>query len=272
MTTTTLCRCWRLTRTDGKTFAFTDHDTALSFDDTEFHPTEALTARALEQSTGLSVDNTEAMGALSDAGLTEEDILAGRFDGAEVEIFEVDWSSPGIFRLLFTGELGEIERAGGAFKAELRGLTERLNVPHGQLYQRLCRAALGDMDCRVNIGAQAYAFDTTVIAVDGPALTVPALGAPDGWFEHGTFSVMDRSADGLIRRIRGDTLMLDQRRIVLTEAVGAGLAPGDPVRLIAGCDKRDATCAGKFDNIVNFRGCPHLPSEDWLFAYPRSSA
>ncbi|QFU08267.1 hypothetical protein PARPLA_02865 [Rhodobacteraceae bacterium THAF1] len=272
MTTTTLCRCWRLTRADGRVFAFTDHDTAITVDGTAFHPSEALTARALEQTTGLSVDNSEAMGALSDAGLTEEDILAGRFDAATIEIFEVDWSAPDNRRLLFTGEMGEIERAGGAFKAELRGLTERLNVPHGKLYQRPCRAALGDDDCRVDLDASAYTTETTVLAVDGAALTLPAMAAADGWFAHGTLRVLDEAATGLVRRIRTDDASGADRCIVLTEAIGAGLSPGDAVQISAGCDKRAATCRAKFDNMVNFRGCPHLPSEDWLFAYPQKSS
>jgi uncharacterized phage protein (TIGR02218 family) len=38
------------------------------------------------------------------------------------------------------------------------------------------------------------------------------------------------------------------------------------VRLTVGCDKRGETCRAKFLNYLNFRGFPHLPSEDWLIA------
>ena len=38
------------------------------------------------------------------------------------------------------------------------------------------------------------------------------------------------------------------------------------VRLVAGCDKRAVSCHNKFSNFVNFRGFPHLPSEDWIMA------
>ncbi|WP_143535737.1 baseplate hub domain-containing protein, partial [Roseisalinus antarcticus] len=34
--TTTLAWCWRITRADGVTFGFTDHDRTLSFDGTDF--------------------------------------------------------------------------------------------------------------------------------------------------------------------------------------------------------------------------------------------
>ena len=271
MTTTTLCRCWRLTRSDGRVFAFTDHDTPLTVDGTDFRPSDALTARALEQSTGLSVDNSEAIGALSDAGLTEDDILAGRFDAAAIEIFEVDWTEPTAIRRLFTGTLGEVERAGGAFRAELRGLTEMLNVPHGWLYQRPCRAVLGDEACGFDLSTPGFWVESTVKAIDDATLVLSGLDAAEGWFARGTASVLDGRAQGLVRRILQDRPDPDgvERRIVLSESVGAGLAPGDRLRLTAGCDKRAGTCRTKFGNMVNFRGFPHLPTEDWLFSYPQ---
>jgi uncharacterized phage protein (TIGR02218 family) len=46
------------------------------------------------------------------------------------------------------------------------------------------------------------------------------------------------------------------------------LAPGDLVRLSAGCDLRAVTCREKFGNFRNFRGFPHVPSEDWITAMP----
>ena len=66
---TTLCRAWLIERRDGVAFGFTDHDLALTFDDVVFKPDTGLSAMALQQSTGLSLDNTEAIGALSDAAI-----------------------------------------------------------------------------------------------------------------------------------------------------------------------------------------------------------
>ena len=88
---TTLCHAWAVTRTDGALFGFTDHDRDLAFDGITFRADSGLSARALQQGTGLSVDNTEALGLLSDAGLSEVDIVAGRFDVAEVRCWRVNW-------------------------------------------------------------------------------------------------------------------------------------------------------------------------------------
>lgn len=35
------------------------------------------------------------------------------------------------------------------------------------------------------------------------------------------------------------------------------------------CDKRYSTCLNIFDNVLNFRGFPDLPGEDFLTIYPR---
>lgn len=121
---TTLSRCWCLRRADGWVQGFTDHDTDISFDGVDFRAGTGLTANALMQTTGLSIDNSEALGALSDASVTEADIRAGRFDGAKVEAWLVNWENPAERILQFRGTLGEITRSGGAFRAELLGLTE----------------------------------------------------------------------------------------------------------------------------------------------------
>lgn len=42
--TTTLAWCWRISRADGASFGFTDHDRTLSFDGTDFEPESGLTA------------------------------------------------------------------------------------------------------------------------------------------------------------------------------------------------------------------------------------
>ena len=45
---------------------------------------------------------------------------------------------------------------------------------------------------------------------------------------------------------------------------------GDGFTIRAGCDKRIATCAQKFGNVVNFRGFPHIPGQDTILRYATS--
>ena len=173
---TTLCRAWAISRADGLTFGFTDHDQALTFGGLTFKADTGLSAFALQQSTGLSVDNTEALGALSDASITEDDIEAGRYDGAEVRAWLVNWADPDMRVLQFRGSIGEIRRAGGAFRAELRGLSEALNRPLGRIYQKPCTAVLGDGTCRFNVNSAGYSVEEPVVQVtDARVFTWPDL-------------------------------------------------------------------------------------------------
>lgn len=270
--TTTLCRAWAITRSDGVRYGFTDHDVALEFDGMVFKADTGLSASALAQSTGLSVDNTEALGALSDAAITEADIEAGRFDGAEVRAWLVNWQDVDVRWLQFRGSIGELRRGGGAFHAELRGLTEALNRPIGRIYQKPCTAVLGDAQCRFNTATPGYFADVTLVdGSDGLVFEWPDEGAfePE-WFRRGRLDVQSGAAAGLWGVIKDDDLTGGTRRIELWQKLRVPLAAGDRVRVVAGCDKRTETCRLKFDNLVNFQGFPDISGEDWVMSVPRA--
>lgn len=258
---------WR----DGIVYGSTDHDGPLVFDGTTFSANHGMSARAFDQSTGLSVDNSEALGVLSDAGVRDPDILAGRFDGAVVEAWLVNWKAPSQRIMLFRGEMGEIERAGGAFKAELRGLTEALNQPQGQVYQSPCAAILGDGACQVDISGRRYSRKAEIAGIFGALVELAwsFQDLPNGWFDHGQLIVLTGVGAGATQIAKADRVGAERRSIELWDALPKEVASGDRVRLVAGCDKRIETCRGKFANVINLRGFPHLPGDDWLLAHPR---
>ncbi|UFS67071.1 DUF2163 domain-containing protein [Paracoccus denitrificans] len=264
----TIARAWAVRRRDGLVLGFTDHDRALSFDGIAFRPDSGLSARAVVQGLGLSVDNSEAVGALLDAAITERDLMAGRWDAADVRLWEVDWSDTANRRLIFRGHLGEVVRSGAAFRAELRGLSEPLNRAQGRVYHPRCAAVLGDGLCRFDLTRAGYSAEGVVVLEEGDRLELSGVAGHDaGWFEHGQLVVLSGAAGGLSGMVKADAALPGGRREVgLWTALGIRPAPGDRVRLLAGCDKRAETCRMKFLNHLNFRGFPHLPPEDWLIA------
>lgn len=46
---------------------------------------------------------------------------------------------------------------------------------------------------------------------------------------------------------------------------------GDRFHVSPGCDKSISTCISKFDNVLNLRGEPYLPGNDFVFYYPNAS-
>lgn len=271
---TTIARAWALTRRDGMVLGFTDHDRALAFEGIDFRPDSGLSARALVSGTGLAVDNTEVLGALSDAAIRDEDIAAGRYDGAEMRLWIVNWADVDQRHLRFRGHLGEIRRGEGAFHAELRGLTEALNVPRGRVFHRDCAAVLGDARCRFDTGAEGFGAVVPAEEVEEARVFRFALldHYADRWFERGRLFITSGAAAGLTALVRSDRLLPDGSRVVdLWEPVRAPVALGDMLRIEAGCDKRAATCRLKFANFANFQGFPHIPGDDWLVAGPRAA-
>lgn len=269
---THVCHCWSVVRRDGMTLGFTDHDRLIRFDGIDFQPESGLSARALASTTGLSVNNTEAIGVLSADAITEADINAGRYDAAAVTTWLVQWDNPAARQVRFSGTLGEITRASGGFQAELRGLTDALNQPQGRSYLITCSAVLGDARCGVTVTDPAFnAMAQIEENPDGQGFRFS--GIPDfnvGWFDGGVFEVQSGDALGLKAVIRRDVLDGGFRHIQLWEPIRAPIAIGDTVRLIAGCDKRAATCREKFSNFINFQGFPDIPGDDWLVGVPRS--
>ncbi|SFR41550.1 phage conserved hypothetical protein BR0599 [Yoonia tamlensis] len=268
---THLCTCWAVTRSNGVTLGFTDHDLPLSFDGIDFTPESGLSARALASSTGLSVDNTEAIGVLSADAITESDINAGRYDGAVVQTWLVQWDDPSARKLRFYGTIGEITRARGGFQAELRGLTEALNQPQGRSYFKTCSAVLGDARCGVDLSDPACMAEAVAGDTDGQVFALADM-APfnDRWFEQGQLEVLTGAAQGLRGVIKSDALAGGSRQITLWDQIKAPIVAGDQIRLIAGCNKRADTCREKFSNFINFQGFPDIPGNDWLVSVPRS--
>ena len=269
---THVARAWEVRRSDGVRLGFTDHDRDLRLDGLTFCADGGLTARAFATSTGLAVDNSEAIGALRGDGIRDDDISAGRFDGAQVKSWLVNWSNTEDRALQFQGSIGEITKTGGEFRAELRGLSEALNVPRGRVYQAACSAVLGNGDCGFDLSTPGFSIETEIVEVrDRRVMTFADLSPfAQSWFERGTLEVLDGAANGLSRVIKEDRTVDGLREIQLWESLMADVAAGDQVRLIAGCDKRAETCKAKFSNFLNFRGFPHIPGEDWLASYPRN--
>lgn len=266
---TTLCRCWRIVRRDGVVQGFTDHDEDVVLGGLTCRAGTGFTGSEATDKLGLAVAGSDISGALEDDSLTELDLAAGRYDAAEIEVFLVDWSEPALNVLMSKGTLGEVRREGAAFVAELRGLADRLNQETGRRYTATCSADLGDLRCRVDLTSATYRGEGAIAVLEGTSVfRASGLdGFEDGWFSAGRLQWTGGANAGLaieVKRHRTDDsgVVFD-----LWQAMPEPLAAGDAFVVTAGCDKRFDTCRNRFDNIVNFRGFPHIPGNDFVTRY-----
>lgn len=258
---TTVTLCWRIERRDGIAIGLTAHDRDLAIDGLVYRAAPGMTPSAVTRSAALDADSMDVRGALTGGAISEADLLAGRWDGARVSLFATDWSDPAEQVLLGDGTIGAVETRGGALTAELRGVAARLERPVVEETSPECRAELGDARCRVAMaGRRRFAV---VTAIAGAVLTLdgaePLANAYGGgrlrWFGGANSGLEDAIA-------RSDGTAVTLRRAPRFDGTGAR------VELIEGCDKRLATCAGRFGNALNFRGEPYLPGIDLLTRYP----
>lgn len=271
---TTLCWCWRLTRKDGATLGFTDHDLDVSFEGTTFEAAAGFTASEIKDALGLSIDNLEVASALSSAGLSEADLTAGVYDEAKVEIWRVNWQAPDQRVLMRSGSLGEVKRAGNAFSAEVRGLAHYLNQPKGRLFQYTCDADVGDARCGIDLNTPAFKGSGTILAVaSSRKFTASGLdGFSSGFFARGLVSFTSGAADGQHVEVKAHSFAGSTATIELWQPARLPLFVGQTFTVTAGCDKHLATCKAKFANVTNFRGFPHMPGNDYVTAVNQPGA
>lgn len=267
--TTTLAWCWRITRADGVSFGFTDHDRTLSFSGTDFEPESGLTASEVRSGSDLSVDAQDAEGVLTSDRITETDILDGRWDNAEVEVWRVNWVSPAQRVLLRRGAIGQIRRGRLAFVAEVRSLAHVLGQTVGRTFQATCDAALGDTRCGVDLDSSAFRGTGAVIdPLRDRAFTASGLASfTSGWFTFGTVEWTSGANAGRRAEIIAHDLTDGIAVLTLLEAPVRPIAGGDGLIVRAGCDKRIETCGAKFGNTASFRGFPHIPGQDAILRY-----
>lgn len=269
---TTLATCWRITRSDGTVLGFTDHDRPLAFEGTDFLPANGLEGGEVAHKLGAQIDTGEVAGVIASDAIAEADILLGRFDGARVETYRVNWRAPATRALMAVATIGEIVREDGAFRAELRSGQAALGRVSGRICQPLCDAELGDARCGVNVSAPALRAELEVLAVlDRHRLAVAGLsGFAPGWFTLGRAEWTSGERIGIVDRIIAQSRQGEADVLGFAEPVGERAAEGDLLVVVAGCDRRFSTCREKFANAVNFRGLPHVPGSDLLLRYPKS--
>lgn len=270
---TTLARCWRLTRRDGRVFGFTDHDCDLAFAGVVFKAATGLDAAQAENAVGFAVGGGDVAGAFIDDGVLESDLERGLYDAASVEIWLVDWSDSARRVLLDVATIGEVRRSEFAFVAEMRSLAHAFDQERGRQFQRGCSADLGDARCGVALNGAAFSTWGVIAVVEACGDLLVDLAEPfeSGFFSRGVAQLGANGESGPSLAIKAHDRAGMRHRLTLWAHAG-GAAPQMSVRLFAGCDKSPETCRGKFDNIVNFRGFPHLPGNDVVMAYPKAGA
>lgn len=121
-------------------------------------------------------------------------------------------------------------------------------------WSRTCSKTLYDKNCKAS--SELNRFESVVSSLNGVAIAVPAAAAkPSGWFAGGYVQWVNEfgTEQRGIESHAGDQLALFGGTY--------GLAAGQAVSIFSGCDHLFNTCGTKFNNAVNYGGCPHMPGK-----------
>lgn len=251
---------WRIYRRDGAVLAFTSHDRDLSFGGIKHLAAPGMVPAAIRLTAEFSNDSAEAQGALHHDSIREQDLAAGLFDEAAIEIGAVDWGTLD-HHTLYTGQIGRIEDDQSQFAAELRSTKSLLEQDLVPRTSPTCRAEFCGRGC--GLSAIRFTAIYPLAAVELDANRVRFDGLVTDSFVDGRLRFMDGPQTGLAFGI----VDAQDGWLALDRPLAPGTFPGTRAELREGCDHTIATCSGRFDNGINFRGEPFLPGNDLLARY-----
>ena len=263
---TTLATCWKVIRSDATVLGFTDHDVDIIFESVTYQSNTSIDPSTIKSTASASVDNLDIMSVLDSSGITDADILAKKYDNAEVYIFMVNYNDLTMGDIkLSRGRLGEIEVRDNIYVAEFRSLNQFLQQRIGERFATKCRADLGDSRCGVALaGSPSFTFSSTVLSVADRSNFTCGLTNAAAYFDFGKLTWTSGANNGLSMEVKAYTLPGSPQvaTFELVEKMPYDIVIGDGFDVYAGCDKTTSTCINTFNNIVNFRGEPFIPGMD----------
>jgi uncharacterized phage protein (TIGR02218 family) len=272
-TRTTFAECVKFKRQDGVTFRFTAHDKEVEVQEADgkeytYTPANSFKLTALENNIGLAVSNMDIDAIIDDEAITENDLMSGKFEHAQVELFLVYWSKLGVGTLpLRTSWIGELNIEGASFRADLRGIAQRLAQTFINLTSIECRWRFCDSKCGLDVADYRRNVTVSSVTSQGEFNVSSKFPAVPGYFKWGLVTWTQGLNVGLSMEIMHDP---DTSRLGLFLPMPYEIKTGDKLLLQQGCDKTFITCKTRFDNSRFFGGEPFLTGNDLLVSYKQS--
>lgn len=246
-----------------------------------FQSSPGITPSTVEHSLG-EAGNLEMTGIYQSSAFTREDVLAGKWNFASVEVFNVCWDNVNLGEFVqFTGNAGELKDYENYFTAEGLGHIGRLTNDVHKVTQRSCRirefrnAECGHTASTVTIDGTAYnvtqtgvagspgstiqslIFDTSTWAGNNP----PPCVQGNDLFANGKITCKSGANNGVSREItaaREATGGFPYISIFVKRNFPFEITGEETFDLVAGCTRTLEDCR-KFGNTINFRGEAFVP-------------
>lgn len=233
-----------------------------------YSPVGGIAGSAQRREGALATHDVEFVGLITSDKITDADLIAKRYDDAEVTLKVVDWQYPwaGVIASA-KWWIDSTQYDGETWKAVIGGWSRWLQAKIGDKFIRPCRVKLGSAKCGVNLTGFTITGVTVLGMLDGEkkriirATTGSLSGSfTDGWFAWGEITGTSGANNGITRDVKAYTQAT--RDIECQLPFPFEIAAGDTFTVVAGCNGLKATCKTKFSNLVNHQGFEFMPSTD----------
>jgi uncharacterized phage protein (TIGR02218 family) len=256
---------YSITLTTGTVLRYTSADVNITHAGAVFSSRGPLIKRGTTRTViGLEVDTldlTVAAGAthLLDGMPFVAGALSGSLDGASLTLqraFLTSWASPPVGAVvLFAGRVSDVSGSRTEVKVIVKSDLELLNVKLPRnLYQASCLHTVYDTGCGANKAARTVAGSVTGVNGTGQWLQ-SSHGEAAGWFDQGVIRFTAGANAGEQRTVKAYASGQFWFALPLPRAPQVG----DAFTVYPGCDKTQATCSSKFNNLPRFKAFPYIP-------------
>jgi len=190
-----------------------------------------------------------------------QQVIQGVLDGAWISLdraFLTSWTTAGLVGTvnMFQGKVAGCVVGRTSAKLTVKSPLELLNMnlPRNT-YQQGCQHNLFDAGC--GLSQAAFAVSGACTGTQGTGNLQTNLTQPNGYFTLGYLQFTSGVLNGQWRSINGTN---STGGLALMYPFPEAPSSGDTFTIYPGCDHQQATCSGKFNNIIHFRGFPYVPA------------
>lgn len=262
---TTLCRLWRVTRTDGTVLRFTDAVRPVVVAGQTYRSDISFTTSAIQTTTAASSQNVTMTVVMGSDGISETGLRAGIFTDALGEVFYCNYAAPahGVMEI-FAGTFGQVVIS-DKLRATIDLIPVSVSATGGSLavesYCATCRNSWGDPICNKDgtTNPNDFKVDFTVTAVPSVFTFIDTanLTQADQHWTQGTVLWTGGNNIGQASSIASSNQTA--KSVSLSSTLLKPILVGDTGSVFPGCARDRPTCKTKYNNLVNYRGEPDVP-------------
>ena len=263
--TTNLVTCWKVTLDDGTVIGFTDHNTNLSVAGVTYRAAGGYNASSIVQTCGFAVDNHQIESVIDGDNITREDVVGGRWDGAVIERFQVNFRNTAGGTIPLSGiTLGSFQVLDQVVAAEALGVKQAISQPRGDLVQLNCRYVVGDEKCQLVLVEDAGAI--TSLDDNANVYDTNRVEADDHYSE-GVLRFTSGENSGLSIEVRDFENAAGEGKFIFVQEMPYQIQVGDTYVATLGCRRTEVACKA-LSNFVNYGGEPHVPGLNRFLSAP----